>query len=272
VRPLITLTTDFGLSDPYVAAMKGVILGISPDAHVIDISHGVRPQRVLHATFITQSAWPYFPDGALHVAVVDPGVGTDRRALALVTPRGCFVGPDNGALSAALPDGARPRDGDNVAPVPLPGGYRAFTIANPRYLQQPVSATFHGRDVFAPAAAHLSMGLSPHELGEPVDHVLAFPPLRARRRHDGSLEARVIHIDRFGNIVTDARAADLPDGAVAVELAGESVPGLVRTYVGASGLVALVGSSGYLEVAQPDESAANSLAVEIGDPVLVRRR
>ena len=239
MRPLITLTTDFGLSDPYVAAMKGVILGISPDAHVIDISHGVRPQRVLHATFITQSAWPYFPDGA---------------------------------LSAALPDGARPRDGDNVAPVPLPGGYRAFTIANPRYLQQPVSATFHGRDVFAPAAAHLSMGLSPHELGEPVDHVLAFPPLRARRRHDGSLEARVIHIDRFGNIVTDARAADLPDGAVAVELAGESVPGLVRTYVGASGLVALVGSSGYLEVAQPDESAANSLAVEIGDPVLVRRR
>jgi len=272
VRPLITLTTDFGTSDPYVAAMKGVILSISSDAQVIDISHGVRPQRVLQATFVTQSAWAFFPEGAVHVAVVDPGVGTERRALALVTHRGCFVGPDNGVLSAALPDDARPSDSDGVALVSLPDGHRAFTIANSTYLREPVSATFHGRDVFAPSAAHLSIGLPPHELGEPVESVLAFPPLRARRRNDGSLEARVIHIDRFGNIVTDARAPDLPDRAIAVELAGESVPGLVRTYAEPSALVALVGSSGYLEVAQPGGSAADALAVEIGDPVLVRRR
>jgi hypothetical protein len=252
--------------------MKGVVLTISPGAYVIDISHDVRPQRVLQAAFVTQSAWAFFPDGAVHVAVVDPGVGTDRRALALVTPRGCFAGPDNGVLSAALPDAARPGEGDVAALVSLPDGYRAFTISNPAYRREPVSATFHGRDVFAPAAAHLSIGLSPHELGEPVESMLAFPPLRARRRNDGSLDARVIHIDRFGNVVTDARAADLPDGALAVELAGESVPGLVRTYAEAAGLVALIGSSGYLEVALPAGSAAGALAVEIGDAVLVRRR
>jgi S-adenosylmethionine hydrolase len=252
--------------------MKGVILGINSDAQIVDVSHGVRPQHVLHAAFVTQAAWPLFPDGTVHVAVVDPGVGTERRALALVTPRGCFVGPDNGVLSSALPDGARPSDGAGGAPVSLPDGCRAFTISNPAYLREPVSATFHGRDVFAPAAAHLSMGRRPDQLGDPVESIFAFPPLRARRRQDGALESRVIHIDRFGNIVTDAHVADLPDGALAVELAGESIPGLVRTYAEGSGLVALVGSSGYVEVAQPGGSAADALAVEIGDPVLVRRR
>lgn len=268
--PVITLTTDFGLSDPYVAAMKGVILAINPRAAIVDVSHAVQPQRLLQAVFITQAAWPFFASDTVHVAVVDPGVGTERRAVVLVTPCGRFVGPDNGVLSAALPEEARPTSDPGPAPVALPAGYRAFAITNLRYLREPVSATFHGRDVFAPAAAHLSLGVAAEELGEPVKELLVFPPLRARRCADGALRGGVVHIDRFGNVVTDARVEDLPAGAFTVELAGRRVPGPVRTYAEAVELAALVGSAGYLEVVRPDGSAADELDVHIGDAVLVR--
>jgi len=170
---LITLTTDFGLADPYVAAMKGVILGLDPRASIVDVSHDVRPQAVRQAVFITQAAWPFFPPDAIHVAVVDPGVGTERRAIALIAPRGRFVGPDNGVLSAALPEDIRPPAGSEPAPASLPASFRAHEITNRRYMLDPVSGTFHGRDVFAPAAAHLSLGVPPQELGEPVAELLA---------------------------------------------------------------------------------------------------
>jgi len=268
--PIVTLTTDFGLADPYVAAMKGVLLERAPGVTIVDVSHDVRPQRIEQAVFITQSAWPYFPDGAVHVAVVDPGVGGDRLALALVTPRSSYVGPDNGVLSSALPDDARPQAG--AGPVSLPDGYRAFAIANERILRAPVSATFHGRDVFAPAAAHLAIGLPAGELGAPLDTVVALPPLRARNEPDGSLRARIVHVDRFGNAVTDARAADLPPGALVVEVAGHQIAGPVPTYAEARGPAALVGSAGYLELALPGASAAAELGIEVGDEALVRPR
>ncbi len=268
--PIITLTTDFGLSDPYVAAMKGVILGLNPRALLVDITHEVRPQQILQATFMTQAAWPYFPPGAIHAVVVDPGVGMGRRAVALETPRGCFVGPDNGALSAALPEEARPAAGQKPAPVPLPASYRAYAISSPSYMLRPVSATFHGRDIFAPAAAHLSLGVSIEELGERLDTIVALSPLRARRNADGSLAGRVVHIDRFGNAITDIRAEDLPAQEFAVELRGRRVPGLVRTYAEATVLSALVGSSGYLEAALRNGNAARELGVEIGDAAMLR--
>lgn len=276
--PVVTLTTDFGLADPYVAAMKGVILGLNPRATVVDVSHEVRPQRLLQAVFITQAAWPAFPSGAIHVVVVDPGVGGERRAVVIETPRGSFLGPDNGVLSAALPEEARPTADQGPAPVALPAGHRpdgrpsgrAFAITNRRYLREPVSATFHGRDVFAPAAAHLSLGVEPQALGEQLDTILAFPPLRARRCPNGSLQAQVVHIDRFGNVVTDVRAEDLPSGRFTVELAGQLVPGPVRTYAEATGLAALVGSSGYLEVALPSGNAAQALGIDIGDGALLQ--
>jgi len=272
VRAVITLTTDFGLADPYVAAMKGVILAINPEAAIVDVTHNVRPQRVLQAVFVTEAAWPFFPDGAVHVAVVDPGVGTARGTLCLDAPRGRFVGPDNGVLSAALPDGARPPAGEGASEIRVPEGCRVFSITNPRYLREPVSATFHGRDVFAPAAAHLSLGVPANELGDAVATMLALPQLRARRRADGALEGRVLHIDRFGNVVTDARTDDAPEGPIAVELVGEVVYGPVRTYADATGLVALAGSSGYIEVALPNDSASAQLGIEIGDRVIVRAR
>jgi S-adenosylmethionine hydrolase len=267
---IITLTTDFGVADPYVAAMKGVLLGLNPRAVVVDVSHEVRPQRLLQALFITQAAWPAFPSGAVHIVVVDPGVGGDRRAIVLVTPRGYFLGPDNGVLSAALSDEERPAPGRDAASVATPARCRAFTITNRRYLREPVSATFHGRDVFAPAAAHLSLGVAPEALGEAVETLVAFPPLRAQRRPDGGLEARVIHIDRFGNVITDVRAEDLPEGEFTIELRGQLIPGPVRSYAKASGLAALVGSSGYVELAVPNGNAAAALRVDIGERASLR--
>jgi len=265
---IITLTTDFGLSDPYVSAMKGVILSVNPRANVIDISHDIRPQQVLQAAFITQSAWPYFPPGAVHVAVVDPGVGTERRAIAIETPDGRFVGPDNGVLSAVLPDAARPDMGPDA--VGLPEGYTAVEITNRQYMREQVSATFHGRDVFAPAAAHLSLGVPLDELGPRVDRIIALPPLRARRNDAGEIAGRVVHIDRFGNVVTDIRDEDLPRDPIEVAIGGQRVRGLVRTYAEAQSLSALIGSSGYLEIALPNGSAAQQLGVDISDTALLQ--
>lgn len=268
---IITLTTDFGLADPYVAAMKGVILGINPEATVVDVTHEVAPQRVVQAVYLTGCTWPHFPPGSIHLAVVDPGVGTGRRAIIVEGPRGLYVGPDNGVLSAALPEEARSMArGEGPAAIALPQGYRAFLIAEPRFLRQPVNDTFHGRDVFAPAAAHLSVGVPPGEFGEAVNSMVALPPIRAGRRADGALVGRVVHVDRFGNLMTDVRAEDLPGGGLRVEIGGQTVEGLARTYADAEGLVAMVGSSGYLEVAEPGGSAAASLSVCVGEAVVVQ--
>lgn len=268
---VITLTTDFGLADHYVAAMKGVILDINPQAVIVDVTHEVAPQQVGQAVYLTGCAWPYFPHGAIHVVVVDPGVGTERRSLVLEAPSGLYVGPDNAVLSAALPEEARRTvSGEKPDNIALPEGYRAFRIAQPKFMRAPVSDTFHGRDIFAPAAAHLSLGVPPEEFGEAVNSMLALPPIRARRRPDGALAARVIHIDRFGNLISDALAQDLPAGRLRVEIAGRTLEGLARTYADAEGLVAMVGSSGYLEVAEPGGSASAALGVSLGEPLLVR--
>ena len=269
--PVITLTSDFGLQDPYVGAMKGVILAINPAAAIVDISHGVRPQAIEQAAFLLGAAWPYFPPGTIHVVVVDPGVGTERRALALRTPQGTFVGPDNGVLSAALPDPVREEASgeDKAAEVGLPSGHRAVSLSNEAYFRHPVSSTFHGRDIFAPVAAHLSLGVPLEELGQPVERILALPPFRARRRADGSLAGRVIHIDAFGNLVTDVRCADLPPQPV-VEVGGERIEDVSTTYGEGRGLLAVIGSGGYLEIAVAGGSAARHLKADVGMPVVVR--
>ena len=268
---IITLTTDFGFSEHYVGAMKGAIFSVNPRATVVDITHEVEPQRVDEGSYLMGGAWPYFPPDSVHVAVVDPGVGGERGALVLATPRGFFVGPDNGVLSAALPDSARPRGFRSVAKsVRLPQGYVAVTISEPRYMRHPVSATFHGRDVFAPVAAHLTLGVDIDSFGERVASMLALPPPKAVKKADGSLAGRVIHVDHFGNLVTSIRAVDLPDGDVAVEIEGAVVHGLTTTYGDGDDLVALLDSSGYLEVALPLGNAAELLDADLDTPVAVR--
>ncbi len=265
--PIITLTTDFGLLDTYVAQMKGVILGINPNARIIDVTHQVRPQQISQAAFLSQTAWPAFAPESIHIAVVDPGVGTERRALLVESKRGRFLGPDNGVLSAALPDDARPA---TCAAITLPESVRAFELTNERYMRHPVSATFHGRDIFSPAAAYLSMGVSAEELGAPVAELIALPPFRARPGDDGTLIGQVVHIDWYGNVVTDIRAVDMPKGGFSIDIGGQSVPGPYRTFADLDGLGAVIGGSEFLGIAAPSGSAADVLNVDIGAPLRLR--
>lgn len=266
--PLITLLTDFGTSDTYAAQMKGAILSVNPRAVIVDLTHEVQPQQVLHGAFLLETAVGAFPAGTVHVAVVDPGVGTERRAVAIATGRAVFVGPDNGLLSAALPDGVRP-GGSEPAVVAVPAGVQAVELREPIFRRPAVSATFHGRDIFGPAGAHLALGAPLEEFGPRVERVIALPPFRARRDPSGRLHGRVVSIDHFGNVITDCRDKDLPAGPLRVRLRGAEVPGLAATYGVASGLTALVGSSGFLEVAMPGGSAAGRLHARIGDIVTV---
>ena len=269
-RAIITLTSDFGLADTYVAAMKGVILSLNPNAVIVDVSHAVRPQHIEQGAFLLEAARPYFPADAIHIAVVDPGVGTERRGLALQTPLGVFVGPDNGVLSPALAEEVRRAAGEGGGRVPLPEGTTGVELTSRRYQRLPVSQTFHGRDVFAPAAAHLSLGVALPELGEAVADAFVLPPFRARRRPDGSLAGRVIHVDGFGNLITDVRAEDLPPGEITVDVRGRPIKGPRRYYAEGTRLAALVGSSGFLEIALPGGSAAAETGGDIGEPVTVR--
>ncbi|MDO8750092.1 MAG: SAM-dependent chlorinase/fluorinase [Dehalococcoidia bacterium] len=268
--PVITLLTDFGLSDAYVGTVKGVVLATNPQATLVDLTHDVPPQNVLQGAFLLGTAWRYFPAGTIHVAVVDPGVGTERRALLLEAHGHLFLAPDNGLLTFILP----PANADAPPFQPyralLPKGYRAFALTNQNYLRHPVSATFHGRDVFAPVAGHLSLGVSSQEFGEPVDAItrLAVP---VPHWQAGKLVGHVLHTDRFGNVVTTVPEAALAGREdVVVEVAGTTVPGLVHTYADANGLAALIGSNGYLEIALTNGSAAQVLGVKVGDEVKVR--
>jgi S-adenosylmethionine hydrolase len=255
--PVITLTTDFGLADGYVGALKGVILSLAPDVQLIDISHQVARQDVRHGARLLATAVPFFPVGTIHVAVVDPGVGTERRGIALQTRYATFVGPDNGLFTPFLQD--------RVACVAL---------TNPDMHRHPVSATFHGRDIFAPVAAHLASGMSLADLGSAVGDLIALPEPHPHRLSGGQLVAEIVHVDHFGNLVTNVRIQewemrDLDD--VSVEVQGNSLT-LQRAYgnVNPGALLALEGSNGYLEIAVREGSAAERLGIGVGATVYVR--
>ena len=264
---VITLTTDFGPGDAYVAAMKGVILSINPAATLVDISHDIRPQDVRQAAFILSMACPYFPPGTIHVAVVDPGVGTTRQAVILRTPQADFVAPDNGLLSYVLQDhGVSADERAGLAPR---GSLQAVAITEPRFWREPVSATFHGRDIFAPVAAHLSLGVPLSEFGEAIASLVVFPIPAPRRGADGTLRGSILHIDSFGNLITNIKERDLPGdtASLTVTAGGKTIRGLSRTYGAGRGLLALIGSSGRLEIALRDGSAAALLHAGTGDEI-----
>lgn len=274
--PLLVFTTDFGLADPYAGVMKGVVLSINPAARFIDLTHQISPQDILHGSFILGVSYRYFPADAIHVAVVDPGVGTGRRAVLLRTPHGSFVAPDNGLLSYVLARYANSTPGGPGA-IRVPEGLSAYHLTNADYWLRPVSATFHGRDVFAPVAAHLSLGVPPQDLGEPVDELSWLPVPEPRTTSEG-VEGEVLFRDVFGNLTANIRGDALAGRAqasqVSVSIKGETIPGLSRTFFdpaarpGPRGLVALIGSHGYLEVALPGGNAAALLAAAPGEPVL----
>ena len=280
MSPIITLTTDFGLKDGYVAAMKGVILGINPDATIVDISHGVTPQNVREGAFVLGSAHRYYPQETIHVAVIDPGVGTSRRALLIQGSGYYFTAPDNGVLSHVLEDAFKEGSPSHHSRITgtstptsrkLPPGFKAVSLTTSRFWRSTVSATFHGRDIFAPVAAHLSRGVPLEEFGDAILSVLAFPQPSPNMSVDGVIKGEVIHVDRFGNLITDVRAAVLPDGDMEIELGGHTVRGINASYEEGRGLLAIIGSAEFLEISERNGSAAATTGAEVGTAVIIRR-
>jgi len=258
---IITLITDFGWQDEYVGLMKGVILGIDPAARIIDLTHAIDPQDVAQAAFSVESSWRHFPEGTIHAVIVDPGVGTERAMLCLEFQRQVFLAPDNGVLSLLL----------DTQP---PGELRR--LDNSGYWRCAVSRTFHGRDVLAPVAAHLSRGVETSALGSAIDPARAVrvEGLRACLQASGEVCGRIIHIDRFGNLISNIDAGALKPRGSSWEVACGSVrmQGLSGTYADAAPgtVLALIGSRGYLEIAVNSGSARDFCSARKGDAVRVR--
>jgi S-adenosylmethionine hydrolase len=256
---LVTLTTDFGDDSPYVAAMKGVLLGINPRARLVDLSHRIPPQNLRHVAFFLQAAIPYFPPGVIHVVVVDPGVGSARALLYVEVQGHRLLVPDNGCWTELARGATQPPS--------------VFRLSEPRYWRHPVSATFHGRDILAPVAGHLSLGVAPQALGKPartwVELDLPRPTLQLDR-----LIGEVVCVDHFGNLITnipgDALAA-WANGCPRITVGEHEIERRVRTYADAEPgtLVVLVSSTGTLEVAVNQGNAAAQLHATVGTPVRV---
>jgi S-adenosylmethionine hydrolase len=277
MNAVITLTTDFGFNDAYVASMKGVLLGINPEAKLVDICHTIKPQNTSQAAFVLSTAYPYFPPKTVHMVVVDPGVGTERLAIILRVPQACFVAPDNGVLSYViqqfLAEPVVDKGKVSIKERAKPGAdIEVVKLTNPRFWRASVSPTFHGRDIFAPVAAALSLGFPPIEFGEPMASVEMLPMPQPYNRADGSLLGHILHIDSFGNLISDIRSDDLPKSGrmVIIEVGGELIYGLSHTYAQGSGLLALIGSSGYLEISLKGGSASSVLDAQIGDEVRLK--
>ena len=276
-RPVITLTTDFGTRDSYVGAMKGVILSLCPQANIVDISHEIEPQAVLQGAYVLYTATRHFPTDSIHVAVVDPGVGSDRKPVAVSTPSGTFVAPDNGLISLAIrkhvemldtshSDAGESTDAQQVLmQARLSKECRGVVLDDPPFWLTDVSQTFHGRDIFAPVAAHLATGVPISEVGSPIEKLLVFPIARPDEAAGGT----VVHIDRYGNLITDIPVESVPDRA-AFEVAGRRIVGLSRSYSEAVGdLLAIIGSEMTVEIALGNGNAAQTLGASVGDRVVI---
>ena len=255
-KPIVTLTTDFGTSDHFAAVMKGVILGICPNATLVDISHDIQPFEITEGAFVISQAYRFFPKKSIHVVVVDPGVGTARRPLLMEAGGHFFVGPDNGVFSMVF---TREK-------------HKVREITSDRFFLKPVSQTFHGRDVFAPSAAHLANGVTPAQFGKPViDYLrmnLEHPPRTGKRTWTGL----ILKIDRFGNMITNLHSGEFPDiylRAFEMQVGVQKVSKIAQTFAdaGCGEIFLIVGSSGYLEVVANQASAARLLGCGTGAPV-----
>ena len=259
---LITLLTDFGTADYFVGAMKGVILSINPEARIVDITHEIPPQDVQAGAFTLSAVYQAFPAATIHTAVVDPGVGSTRRPIVVHGGDQFFVGPDNGLFSLIIE-----RDGEA----------RVFHLTNEKYFRQPVSQTFHGRDVFAPVAAALSMGINVEQLGTEIKDYVRLDHLKPKQMGKRTIQAAIIHIDRFGNCITNLTREHLTDEMIArgvrLIVNGREITSFQRFFGEgreASGeLFAIWGSANYLEIAAFRASAAQLLNCQPGQAIVV---
>jgi len=258
--PIITLTTDFGLKDPYVAEMKAVILSISPNATIIDITHQIEKFNIRTGAYALAAASPYFPKDTIHVVVIDPGVGAKRKAILIQTKQSYFIGPDNGVLILAA-------ESQSIE--------HAYKIANPKLMLPKISNTFHGRDIFAPAAAHLASGTPPSEFGPEIHKIVTPKFAKITRRKDVSI-GEIIHIDGFGNIITNFKEKELElmgiKGMVNVKLKNTRLK-LCKAYaeVEARKPLAIIGSHNFLEISINQGNAADTFKTKVGDKVTLYR-
>jgi S-adenosylmethionine hydrolase len=262
---VITLTTDFGLRDPYVAMMKGVILTFHPGARLIDITHLIDPGAIAQAAGLIRDTFPFFPTGAVHVVVVDPGVGSERRPIAVAAAGHIFVGPDNGLFWPIIEAHAEAR---------------VIHMTEARYFRSPLSKTFHGRDLFAPAAAHLSLGVGLERLGATITDPVRLSLPEPRREGD-SLVGQIVRIDHFGNLITNIHRSELERFLMAappvIEVGRKTIEGLGQAYtdVRQGELLALTDSSDYLEIAVNRGRAAEAIDLRsdliLGLEVVVKR-
>ncbi|HEX8633865.1 MAG TPA: SAM-dependent chlorinase/fluorinase [Pyrinomonadaceae bacterium] len=262
---LITLLTDFGAADYFVGALKGAILSVNARARIIDITHEIPAHDVQAGAFALLAAYRSFPPRTIHLAVVDPGVGSARRPLLIVTPNYYFIGPDNGLFSYVCES---ERDA------------RVYQLTNEKFFRAPVSATFHGRDIFAPVAAALSTNVPPEAFGDMITDYVRLAPLAPVREAGAAWSARIIHIDRFGNLVTNLTGLELAGEefapGVKLEIGGREISSFRRFYADAEGaagdeLFAIWGSAGFLEIAADRASAAGLLCAERGQRVRAAR-
>jgi hypothetical protein len=262
LNPIVTLTTDFGLKDPYVAEMKAVILSINPKTIIVDITHEIEKFNVRTGAYVLASASPYFPKGTIHVAVVDPGVGTRRRPILIQTKRGFYIGPDNGVLVLAAKN---------------QGIEHIYEIKNRKFMMPKISNTFHGRDVFAPAAAHLTKGTQPSEFGPEIREIV-IPKFAKVVQRDGAFFGEVLHVDDFGNVITNFREKELKAlgirDMVSLEIKGANLKlKLCKAYaeVEAQKPLAIIGSHNFLEISINQGNAAKTFKIEVGDEVKLYR-
>lgn len=258
-KPVITLLTDFGTKDPYVASMKGAILSINPQCILIDITHQVSPHDIQEGAFLLANSYSYFPKGTIHLSIVDPGVGGIRKPILLVTPHHFFIGPDNGLFTIVA-------QREKVKKV--------VVLTRQKYFLSKLSTTFHGRDVFAPVAAHLSLGIKPHVFGYQIDSVkkLGFETSFVR---EGKLSGKIVHIDTFGNLISNIDKkifVRVTKGyPYLIRVGKNKIHGLGKGYwEGKPGVpMALFGSSGYLEISINKGNAQKALKVKKGNRVIV---
>jgi S-adenosylmethionine hydrolase len=253
---LITLTTDFGYQDSFVGIMKGVIAGINPQAHVVDVTHGILPHDILAGALTLRHSVRYFPRESIHVAIIDPGVGSARRPLLIEWDGNYFIGPDNGVLSLAV---------ENIEPTHI------VHLSNPAYHLKLTSTTFHGRDIFAPAAAHLSLGVPATAFGEPLASIVSvsFPGIARKKRR---VEGEIVYIDHFGNLFTNIREHDLtgmPRNKLDIVVRSVTIRGLSQNYAsaGVGEFLAVVNSWDMLEIAVYKDNAQKRIGAKIGDKV-----
>lgn len=259
-RPVITLLTDFGTRDSYVAQMKGVILGVNPNAVIVDVTHEIEPQAIMQGALCLNEVFDAFPAGTIHVVVVDPDVGSTRRRIAAEVGSQRYVGPDNGLLTLV------------ARRYPI---HRVSSLTVNHYHRQPTSPTFHGRDMFAPVAANWSLGMDLSAFGEPVTVPLSELRIPRVDKQEREVRGEIIAIDRFGNLTTNILGTDLPlycPSTIITHAGGQQLIGLSQYYSEhpPSTLLSLIGSSGRLEVAQNVGNAARTLEAKVGDQVLVK--